>query len=239
MTFAAEPKTASTVILLRSGESGGIEVFLTRRPEAMDFLGGAYVFPGGTVRKEDYSENILKRCRGISPAEARNILGAHLKPEVALGHWVAGIREVFEEGGVLFCSGESVSESRPSELERERRRIVRRESTFARMLDTENLYCDAGALVYFAHWLTPEEFSMRFDTRFFIALLPPGQTPLESSEEVTDSLWIAPVRALQLYAERKLPMIFPTYASLRTLADFDNVDTVMKQYGNELGRRST
>src|SRR5262249_33807003 len=106
MSAAAEPRSASTVILLRSGDNGGVEVFLTRRPEAMDFLGGAYVVPGGTVRKDDCAEKIQQRCRGLSATEARDILGAHLKPEVALGHWVAGIREVFEEVGVLLCASE-------------------------------------------------------------------------------------------------------------------------------------
>jgi len=230
MTPAAEPKSASTVILLRSGESGGVEVLLTRRPEAMDFLGGAYVFPGGTVRKDDCSEKIQQRCRGVSLDQAKNLLGAHLKPEVALGHWVAGIREVFEEVGVLFSTGETSLAARKSELERERRRSVRRETSFTAMLEAENLHCDTGALLYFSHWLTPEEFAMRFDTRFFVAVLPPGQTPLERSEEVADSLWIAPERALQLYAERKLPMIFPTYASLRTLADFETVEAVLREF---------
>lgn len=230
MNGAAEPKSASTVILLRCGEKNGVEVFLTRRPEAMDFLGGAYVFPGGTVRKDDCGEKIQKRCRGISADQARNLLGAHLKPEVALGHWVAGIREVFEEVGVLFTTSEASPTATKSELERERRRIVKRETNFAAMLEAWNLSCDAGALLYFSHWLTPQEFAMRFDTRFFIALLPPGQKPLECSEEVADSLWIAPERALQLYADRKLPMIFPTYASLRTLADYDTVESVVKEF---------
>jgi 8-oxo-dGTP pyrophosphatase MutT (NUDIX family) len=220
---AVEPKSASTVILLRSGEKNGIEVLLTRRPEAMDFLGGAYVFPGGTVRKDDCSETVQRRCRGVSADRARDLIGAHLKPEVALGHWVAGIREVFEEVGVLF------SDRPAGDLERQRQRIVGREATFVRMLEEKNLSLDAGALLYFSHWLTPEEFAMRFDTRFFIALLPPGQIPLDHSEEVADSLWIAPERALKLYAERKLPMIFPTYASLRTLADFETVEGVLKE----------
>jgi 8-oxo-dGTP pyrophosphatase MutT (NUDIX family) len=230
MSASAEPRSASTVILLRAGEKSGVEVFLTRRPEAMDFLGGAYVFPGGTVRKEDYSESVLKRCRGLTPIQARDMLGAHLKPEVALGHWVAGIREVFEEVGVVLCAGETPPAARKSELERERRRIVKRETSFMAMLEAEDLYCDAGAVRYFSHWLTPEEFAMRFDTRFFVALLPPGQTPLERSEEVADSLWIAPEHALKLYAERKLPMIFPTYASLRTLADFESAEAVLREF---------
>lgn len=224
----AEPKSASTVILLRPAEGGGIEVLLTKRPDAMDFLGGAYVFPGGTVRKDDRSEKLLKRCRGVSPADAKSILGAHLKPDLALGHWIAGIRELFEEVGVLFCAGDQAT---PVErLEKKRRQIVCRESSFAAMLEEENLYCDAGRLLYFSHWRTPEEFAMRFDTRFFIAVLPSDQTPLQRSEEVSDSLWVAPERALKLSAEKKLPVIFPTYSSLRTLADFETVESVLKEY---------
>ena len=225
---AAEPKSASTVILLRSGESGGIEVLLTRRPEGMNFLGGEYVFPGGTVRKEDSSEKVLTRCLGVSAADARNILGAYLKPEIALGHWIAGIRELFEEVGVLFCAG--ALQQKKEALENHRRRIVRRESAFAAMLEAENLHCEAGRLRYFSHWRTPEEFPMRFDTRFFIAVLPPDQTPLERSEEVADSLWIEPERALKLAGEKKLSVIFPTYSSLRTLADFETVEGVLREY---------
>jgi 8-oxo-dGTP pyrophosphatase MutT (NUDIX family) len=226
---AAEPKRASTVILLRSGEGGGIEVLLTRRPEGMNFLGGEYVFPGGTVRKEDSSEKILARSRGVSAVEARNILGAHLKPEIALGHWIAAIRELFEEVGVLFCA--DALQQKKDVLENHRRRIVGRQSSFLAMLETENLHCDAARLRYFSHWRTPEEFSMRFDTRFFIAVLPPDQTPLERSEEVADSLWIEPERALKLAGEKQLPVIFPTYSSLRALADFETVGSVLKEYG--------
>lgn len=224
---AARP--AATLALLRDAPDGPQVLMLQRSPSSV-FLGGAYVFPGGTVRKDDCSEKIQQRCRGVSLDQAKNLLGAHLKPEVALGHWVAGIREVFEEVGVLFSTGETSLAARKSELERERRRSVRRETSFTAMLEAENLHCDTGALLYFSHWLTPEEFAMRFDTRFFVAVLPPGQTPLERSEEVADSLWIAPERALQLYAERKLPMIFPTYASLRTLADFETVEAVLREF---------
>jgi 8-oxo-dGTP pyrophosphatase MutT (NUDIX family) len=232
MISPSEPKSASTVALLRPGATGGIEALLTRRPDAMDFLGGAYVFPGGTVRAEDYSSHVLKRCRGVSPLQARNILGAHLKPEIAVGHWIAGIRELFEEVGVLLWDSDTALERKQNDLEQQRRSIVGRESSFAQLLERDNSYCDAGQLLYFSHWLTPEEFAMRFDTRFFIALLPRGQTPLERSEEVAESLWISPERAMQLYAAGKLPMIFPTYASLRTLADFETIDAVLKQYGN-------
>jgi 8-oxo-dGTP pyrophosphatase MutT (NUDIX family) len=228
MTEVSEPKSAATVILLRPGQSGGLEVFLTRRPDRMDFLGGAYAFPGGTVRKEDCAERILKRCTGISPQEARNILGAHLKPDVALGHWVAGIRELFEEVGVLLAT---TPDGRGAEVSDEkRRRVAGKQVSFRALLESENLFCDGGGLRYFSHWLTPEEFAIRFDTRFFIAVLPPGQVPLEKSEEVAHALWLRPERAMQLYTRGSLPMIFPTYASLRTLADFESIESLVKEY---------
>jgi 8-oxo-dGTP pyrophosphatase MutT (NUDIX family) len=228
MTSAPPPKNAATVILLRSEESGGMEVFLTRRPDKMDFLGGAYVFPGGSVRKEDYSEKTLKRCAGVTPQETRNIIGAHLKPEVALGHWVAGARELFEEVGVLLAL---TPDGRTANLSEEKRqRVVQKRISFGEILESENLFCNGSGLRYFSHWLTPEEFAVRFDTRFFIAVLPPEQTPLERSEEVAHALWIAPERAMQLYDKGNLPMIFPTYASLRTLADFDSLESLLAEY---------
>jgi 8-oxo-dGTP pyrophosphatase MutT (NUDIX family) len=231
MTASREPRNAATVILLRAGGDGGIEVFLTRRPEGMNFLGGAYVYPGGAVGKEDCSEKMLNRCRGVSGYEARDILGAHLKPDLALGHWVAGIRELFEETAVLLCvtkDGEPVAANQG--LEEKRRKLVRRALSFRDLLESENIFCDARLLLYFSHWLTPEEFATRFDTRFFLAVLPPGQVPLERSEEVAESLWISPERAMQRYARGELPMIFPTYASLRTLADFESTESLLSEY---------
>ena len=236
MTGARFPKNAATVILLRPGEAGGLEVFLTRRPEGMDFLAGVYVFPGGTVTKEDCSEVLLKRCRGISPEEARTILGAHLSPGLALGHWAAAIRELFEEVGVLLCvSGggrpsDMTEKERKERLLQKRQRLIEGAMTFGALLESEGLCCDASRLLYFSHWQTPEEFAIRFDTRFFLAALPFGQIPLERSEEVAHSLWVAPERALQLSQDGKLPVIFPTFAALRTLADFDSLESLLAEY---------
>ena len=236
MTPAHGPRNAATVILLRPETSAGIEIFLTRRLDRIDFLGGAYVFPGGSVEKEDCSERTLKRCSGLAREEARRILGAHLTPGLALGHWVAGIRELFEEVGVLLCATEDgrsldmKEKERRERLDGKRRRMIQEELTFRELLESEGLCCDASRLRYFSHWLTPEEFAVRYDTRFFLAVLPPDQVPLESSEEVAHGLWITPERAMQLYAQSKLPMIFPTYASLRTLADFESVESLVSEY---------
>ena len=35
---------------------------------------------------------------------------------------------------------------------------------------------------------------------------------------------------MQLYERGQLPMIFPTFVSLRTLADFETVESVLKEF---------
>jgi len=62
----------------------------------MRFLGGFYVFPGGTVHRDDYAPMTLERCRALTGDQARKILGGHHEPDQALGHWVAVVRELFE-----------------------------------------------------------------------------------------------------------------------------------------------
>jgi 8-oxo-dGTP pyrophosphatase MutT (NUDIX family) len=235
MNDRQKPRQATTVILLRRRKSRGFEVFLTRRPEAMAFLGGIYCFPGGTVRKEDYSPAMLRRCYGLNPAHARKIVGAHFSPEEALGFWIAGIRELFEEVGILLSVDESRGQA-SADLTRENRlaetqaALLSKSVDFTSILRTQDLLCDASSLAYFSHWQTPSQQSIRFDTRFFLAALPEGQLPLSTSAEVTQSLWLTPDRALQLFANDELPIIFPTFASLRTLADFDSLESLFREY---------
>jgi len=236
MTEPHKPKQAATVILLRRTKSSGFEVFLTRRPEGMAFLGGMYCFPGGTVRKEDYSASMLRRCFGLTPVQAQKIIGAHFSPKEAMGFWIACIRELFEEVGILLAVAESKDQSslesiRQNGLAEQHAALVRKEESFHSILESKNLLCNASSLLYFSHWQTPSKQSIRFDTRFFLAILPDGQLPLESSSEVVDSLWLTPDRALQLLADNKLPMIFPTFSSLRTLADFDSLESLLREYG--------
>jgi 8-oxo-dGTP pyrophosphatase MutT (NUDIX family) len=235
MTETMKPKQAATVILLRPAASKTFEVFLTRRPDDMPFLGGMYCYPGGTVRKEDYAPAMLQRCVGLTPRQAQKFIGARFSPREAFGLWVAAVREVFEEVGVLFAVEESGRRFSPDpesahRLYQMHRQMLGKSLGFRALLETLGLRCDLSSLAYFSYWQTPAQFSMRFDTRFFIATLPPDQTPLATSHEVAHSLWITPDRAVQLFAAGELPMIFPTFAALRTLADFETVETVFKEF---------
>jgi len=216
------PRHASTVVLARPAEDGSFEILLTRRPAQMRFLGGFYVFPGGTVHRDDYAPQIRARCRGLSDAQAGRILGLAREPEIALGHWVAVVRELFEEVGVLLCvSGADGARTDPSarkRIEAKRTAVVQKRMSFASFLESENLFCELSSLVYFDHWVTPEIYPMRFDTRFYIARLPSEQSALERSEEVTESLWIRPADAMARIDRRHFPILPPTTTVLQKLA---------------------
>jgi 8-oxo-dGTP pyrophosphatase MutT (NUDIX family) len=67
------PRVAATVILLRGGDSG-LEVLLVQRNPGARFMGGAWVFPGGAVDRDE----------GAGPAALR----------------AAAIRELAEEAGI-------------------------------------------------------------------------------------------------------------------------------------------
>ena len=230
-----KPRRAATVILLRPAEPNGFEIFLTRRPEEMAFLGGMYGFPGGAVRKDDCVAPMLRLCYGLSPADARMLIGAHLSPSEALGFWIAAVRELFEETGVLLAVDHSgqpwpAAPERRHNLFDKHAALLQETLSFRSLLESEKLLCDASRLVHFSHWQTPEQSSIRFDTRFFLAALPENQTPLPASPEVAHSFWVTPDRGLELFAENELALIFPTFASLRTLADFDSLEAVMREY---------
>ena len=226
-------KPAASVILLRPAEPCGFEVFLTRRPDEMPFLGGTYCFPGGSVHESDYGDGMLRRCRGLSAGDARKIIGAHVSPPQALGFWVAAVRELFEEVGVLLAvkeTGEPLTWDAELQIQLLDKRAAFRYGslTFQSFLESKNLFCDAAALAYFSHWRAESPDSG--DTRIFLAAIPDNPTAIETAAEVTHGSWLAPDRALQLFGRGELPMTFPTFAGLRTLADFDDVKSALRAY---------
>jgi 8-oxo-dGTP pyrophosphatase MutT (NUDIX family) len=82
---------------------------------------------------------------------------------------------------------------------------------------------DPAALVEFSRWITPEEVTVRFDTRFFLAELPDGQEPKVDGEECIDQGWFTPQGALDAFAREEIVLVFPTIKHLEQLGAFPNV----------------
>jgi 8-oxo-dGTP pyrophosphatase MutT (NUDIX family) len=237
MADAAAPLPASTVVLIRPDQRDSFEIYMNRRPDQMDVYAGVHVFPGGRVEQNDYSANMLSVTRGLTPAAAQEKLRSAMAPERCLGYWVAAVRELFEEAGVHFFlrSGDrseepSLPEELSARLASKRAALQRGEIALQDLLASEGLYCDVAPLSYFFHRVTPEHYPVRFDTRFYLAALPVNQTPLHASEEVSESLWIAPDAALERAAAGDYRMMPPTVAVLRTLSAHRSWDEVRKTF---------
>ncbi len=86
---------------------------------------------------------------------------------------------------------------------------------------------DPAGLVAFSRWITPAEVKIRYDTLFFLALLPDGQEPRIDGEECVDWGWFSPGSALQAHASGEIVLVFPTIAHLNMLTPFAGTDAVL------------
>jgi 8-oxo-dGTP pyrophosphatase MutT (NUDIX family) len=201
-----------------------LEVFMLRRTLAAEFMGGAYVFPGGAVDAGDRSTELVGRCHGQDDSTASTQLGLHAG---GIGFWVAAIREAFEEAGVLLArsaaTGEPVDLDQPGaavRLEAARREVGRGHRPFVDVVASEDLLLDTGALHLFSHWITPAGAPRRYDTWFFVAAAPEGHAYLHDDSETVASVWIRPADALAGAERGDLEIIFPTMRNLEQLARF-------------------
>jgi 8-oxo-dGTP pyrophosphatase MutT (NUDIX family) len=218
---------AATIVLLRDrvrGE-GPLEVLLLERHLDSDFAGGALVFPGGKVDDADRHLDAA-RWTGRDPKGWRERLGTETDAD-ARGLLVAAVRETFEEAGVLFANREDGEPVTPDELHsasfREaRHRLCARDERWdwRRWLEDEALVLDLRALEFWSWWVTPEGQHKRFDTRFFLAVLPPGQAAAQDGVETTSLGWWRPEEALAAHEREDVMIIFPTRRNLEALARY-------------------
>ncbi|MEA2360645.1 MAG: hypothetical protein QOI62_3905 [Solirubrobacteraceae bacterium] len=82
---------------------------------------------------------------------------------------------------------------------------------------------DAGELVKYSRWITPEQIAIRFDTHFFLARAPDGARAAADGVECVDERWSSPAAALEAHAAGDLPLVFPTLRHLQELAAFTTV----------------
>lgn len=217
------------------GAASGVEVLLLRRSRSAGFVPGAWVFPGGRVDREDAQPPLLERLHGLDPDRAGERLGVgpdHDPP--AAGFWVAAIREAFEETGILVGrherGGFPPTAAEDPAVDDLRRSVLDDEDAFPRVLDILGCGMDAGAVEYVAHWITPVAEPRRYDTRFFAGVVPPGRRAVIDEREMTDARWLTPEAALDGHRSGRLPMIFPTVRTLKSLRGFPTPQAVLDAF---------
>jgi 8-oxo-dGTP pyrophosphatase MutT (NUDIX family) len=207
-----EPRPAATVCLARP-TTRRFEVLLLERPLESRFAAGAHVFPGGIVDPEDSSDEALGLMEGGPAGEPQAVFAA--------------LREAFEETGLLpGAAGASSAALKDAGARRER--LLDGSLAFVDLLAESGLRLDVSAVVYFSRWITPVEFSRRYDTRFFLARHPGGEPEL--TREHTAFAWLDPADALARFAAGRLPMLFPTRTTLELLERFSSLDEVFHAF---------
>ncbi len=219
-TSPAAPRAAATVVLLRDAPTG-LQVLLLRRHTGAAVLGGAHVFPGGKV---DAADAALDAALYLDqpPANLHASLGERgLDVPSACALYVAAAREAFEECGVLMARHVTTLPQADTTL------------PFNDLLARHGLRLATYDMAPWSRWITPVVPSMnnmagsRFDTRFFVAVLPAGQTALHDGHENTESVWLAPREALQRYWDGSMTLAPPQIMSLAQLTRYRNAASVL------------
>jgi 8-oxo-dGTP pyrophosphatase MutT (NUDIX family) len=221
-TDVAEPRPSASVILVRDVPSG-LETFMVRRHARSPVAPSAYVFPGGTVRTDDLEFKPRPDRQGLAHAiSARS--DSPVEPDQAAAFYVSALRELFEEAGVLLVRDTggallNVGDSDTSlqeQLESTRLELQSQKLSFARVLADSGWRPAFDLLVPFSHWVTPRVLAARFDTRFFVAEMPPGQAALHDTIETSEGVWLPPARVL----EGDYHTVYATAQHLRRLSAF-------------------
>jgi 8-oxo-dGTP pyrophosphatase MutT (NUDIX family) len=210
MAETVTPRPASTVLLLRDSTAAAeIEVYMMVRHHQIEFNSGALVFPGGSVEAGDQA--IVGRSELYSGGEGLDA--------ASLSFRIAGIRETFEESGILLARPNGatalIDVARAGAIEAAHRNdLNERKITFLDMLVANDLRLAIDTLVPYAHWITPEGMPKRFDTWFFLAAAPPDQLGAHDGRESTDSIWVSPREALAGGDSGRFKLPFPTTRNL-------------------------
>lgn len=207
----APARPAATVVLLRPAMNT-FDVYVLRRASTMVF-GGVYAFPGGGVDPSDQPETIRadwSERLGVSDQAARAVVGA-------------AARELFEEAGVLLAGDGDliVGDVSGAPWEADRAAVQRRELTMTELLSRRGLGLRDDLLFPWARWITPEFEPKRFDTWFFVAMLPAAQTARDVSGEADRTAWVRPAAA------GGLTLLPPTRAMLNDLSAYERIEDVV------------
>jgi len=228
------PRPAATVLLLREGPAS-VEVLVIRRHEKLAFMGGMWVFPGGSVCAADAAAAAFARIPPASQTSCARLGTLHGDPIDArecLALAVAACRETFEETGVLLASdaaGQPCDHDVAARLQEQRRAIASQPELFAEMMRAEDLFLRVERLVYWAHWITPSVVPRRFDTRFYLAPVPSDQAAVSDSTETVDHAWLSPAAIVAAALTGDMSVSHPTLYNLMEL------DANLQQHGSLQG----
>jgi 8-oxo-dGTP pyrophosphatase MutT (NUDIX family) len=219
-------RPAATIVLLREMAST-FELLMIRRNSKASAFADAFVFPGGVLEQDDASPATARVLTGLTEDEANRLLQL---PMGGLSYWAAAVRECFEETGILFArdvQGKQLTPGRLALLAFKRNGVRSRELNFYDFLEQESLFVPASQMSYIAHWITPPVLERRFDTRFFLAVAPEGQSAVQDGSEIVDCVWLTPMEALERARRNEMTLRTATKQIVTDISRFDSLEAVL------------
>lgn len=202
-------RDASTVVLLRDGDAG-IQTWLLTRVRGMAFAAGASVFPGGRV--DDADADLPFMPDGAAHTAARFAVD-DMRARTLLG---AAVRETFEETGVLLSSPAADLSGARTDVEEGR-------VSFGDLLRANNVTVDTSGLRPWSRWVTPAGEVRRYDTHFFVGVLPDLAVAQDVTTESSSAGWSGVGDALDEAQRGERFMLPPTLATLASLLPYATV----------------
>ncbi len=207
MNHTSPPLPSATVMLLdpERGEGEPFGLYLLQRRSRSRFMPGRFVFPGGRVEPGD----------GADPRSPGSLA-------------TCALRELWEEAGVVLARDpEAAAAIAPPRREQARRRLQRGDWGLEQALQSLDLAPDPRALIPYARWITPSARPQRFDTVFFLALMPPGQEAQSDHLETSRGLWLGPARALEENLAGRVELAPPQVRILGELSRFSSLEELL------------
>lgn len=228
---AVPPRDAATIALVRSG-AGGPETYLLRRQTTMAFAPGMYVFPGGGLQDSDRE---VIGWAGPTSSQWGERFGCD--PDTARALVVAAVRETFEESGILFAGVDDssvVADTSSPELQKARLDLDAGELSFGDFLGARGLVLRSDLLGAWAHWITPAFEPRRYDTRFFVAAVPRGQSVGTLPGEADRAVWAPIASVLESVRAGTAAMLPPTWITCRELVHADPAGVVAEAASRDI-----
>lgn len=196
----SKPQRVASAIILVSGTGRSLRVFLVKRAEQLRFFGGYHAFIGGVREPLDGPDD----TDGSDHTALRN----------------CAVRELFEETGVLVDP--ILAAAPPEQLRSARASLLERDATdhepwVALRAKTD----EVRGVREFCRITTPPFAPVRYATAFFIAELPPEQSPEILPGELVDGSWWRPTDALEAWHRGEVEIVPPALILLELLADGD------------------
>jgi 8-oxo-dGTP pyrophosphatase MutT (NUDIX family) len=206
--ITAEPKASASVILMDPARGGKepFGLFLLKRRTGSSFMPNRFVFPGGKVEPLDGAEPLtdatLRTC---------------------------ALRELWEEAGVILAAdAKAAAAADPAARAGVLADLEAGNISLKQALAALDLRPALEILIPYARWITPTARPQRFDTTFYLALMPQGQEAASDQKETSQGLWLGPAQALAENQAGKVELAPPQVRILGELAVYESLEGLLK-----------